>query len=187
MPTTTLFLDGIWGRPKRFSRMRKIVEECGGPTEIFPYDCSGIGCLEEEGRKLAHAVKLRGEPVNIVGFSMGGLVVRAAALADPNIQYRRAVFINSPHRGSYLSYLLPFPKLRGIQQLRPESDLLRRLNAAAWNIPTLAVWCPLDLMILPGKNARWDKANQLIRCDIPVHTWPIHSPSIQRRITAFLQ
>jgi hypothetical protein len=76
--------------------------------------------------------------------------------------------------------------LDGIQQLRPGSALLRRLAAADWRVPTLAVWCRFDLVVVPGHSARWDRATQSIRCDVPMHSWPIFSRTIRERVADFL-
>jgi len=44
-------------------------------------------------------------------------------------------------------------------------------DAAPWDIPTLAIWCPGDLIVVPGSSARWARANQIIRCTVPGHAW----------------
>ena len=185
MPGTTLILDGIWGRPRRFEALRRAFEIQGLATEIFHYNCGGVGCLEIEGRKLAAEIRRRGQSVNVLGFSMGGIVVRAAHESDPTLPIRRAAFINTPHRGSWLAYLVPFKTFCGIRQLQPGSELLCRLAAADWRVPTLAVWCPFDLAVVPGWSARWDRATQNVRCNVPMHAWPIFSRTIHRRIADF--
>jgi pimeloyl-ACP methyl ester carboxylesterase len=153
---------------------------------MYEYDCSGAGCLEAEGRKLAAEIRRLGEPVNLVGFSMGGVVVRAAHAADPSLPIQRAAFINAPHGGSWLAHLgAPFKALRGIRQLRPGSDLLRRLAAIDWHIPALAIWSPLDLAVIPGTSARWAGATERVRCNALFHSWPICSRRIHERIVAF--
>ena len=182
---TTLILDGIWGRPERFGRMRQWLEARCGPTEVFRYDCSGFGCLEREGEKLAAMIRSRAEPVNVVGFSMGGLVVRAAHQTDPSLPIRRAAFLNSPHAGTWLAYLAPFKALRGIRQMRPASEFLKRLASVNWEIPTLAVWSPLDLVVVPGRSARWAGVTVQMRCDVPAHVWPICSRAVHARIAEF--
>jgi len=182
-PIPTILLDGIWGRPRRLRFLCRSIEERCGPTEIFRYDSSGHSCFEDLGRKLADRVLEIGRPVNIVAFSMGGLVARAARLMEPSLPLHRAVFLNSPHGGSWLAYTLSLP---GIRQMRPSSDLLRRLDHVPWDIPTLAVWCPGDLIVIPGRSARWKSATRIIRCNVPLHLWPIWSRRLHRRIADFL-
>lgn len=183
MSTPTLVLDGLWGRPWRMGILARVLRARCGPTEVFRYDASGRVPIEELGRRLAETIRRRDEPVNLVGFSMGGLVIRAAHLLDPTLPIRRAVFLCSPHTGSWMAYALP---LRGIRQMRPSSDFLRAINDASWTVPTLAVWCPMDAMVLPGRRAMFAGATRMMRCNVPLHPWPIYSRSIHARVAEFL-
>jgi triacylglycerol lipase len=179
----TLLLDGIWGRPWRFHRFERELEQRCGPAEAYRYNSSGAVSLEELGATLAAWVRRRGQTINIIAHSMGGLVVRAAHLVDRQIAFHRVAFIHTPHRGSWLAYALP---LTAGRQMRPGSDFLQRLEQAPWSFPTLAVWCPGDAIIVPGSSAKWDKAQQTLCCRVPAHNWPIWSRSFRRRIVDFL-
>jgi triacylglycerol lipase len=123
------------------------------------------------------------QPVNLIGFSMGGLVIRAAHLIDPHLPIRRAAFLNSPHEGSILAYALPW---QGIKQIRPSDSFIQRLKTAEWDVPTLVSWCPFDTMIVPARSARLKGADETICCAVPVHVWPIFSRRIWRRVVSFL-
>src|SRR5689334_15115810 len=105
--TLTLMLDGIWGRPRRFEGLLEMLCESCGPAEIFHYDSSGRVRFEDLGLQLADEIRRRDVPVNLIGFSMGGLVVRAAHLLDRSLPIRKAAFLNSPHAGSLLAYASP--------------------------------------------------------------------------------
>lgn len=179
----TLILDGIFGRPRRFQRLQEALRESVGPAELFHYNCSGLIPFETLGQQLVHAIRAIAAPVNIVAFSMGGIVARVARMLEPTLLLRRAVFLNCPHRGSLLAYVAPFP---GVKQLRPRSALMKELASADWPIPTLAVWCPGDLAVIPGSSARFPAAQRTIRCDVPIHPWPVWSPRIRREIVKFM-
>jgi hypothetical protein len=179
----TLMLDGIWGRPWRFEPLMDMIRRRVGPAEMFHYQSSGRVQFEKLGAELAKEIRRRNSPVHLIGFSMGGLVVRAAHMLEPNLPIRKAVFLNSPHAGSLLAYAFPFG---GIRQIRPRDRFIRRLREVEWNIPTLATWCPLDTMVIPGRSARWNRAEETITCALPVHIWPIHSREIWRRVVEFL-
>jgi triacylglycerol lipase len=179
----TLILDGIWGRPRRFHPLRDLLRERCGRAEIYRYSATGLRRFEELGAQLAAKIETMDGPVDVVAFSMGGIVLRTAHLFHPTLPLRRTVFLNSPHKGSWLAYALPFP---GVRQLRPSSPLMRQLDAVHWPFPTLNVWCPGDLMVLPGRSALLDCASEILRCDVPLHTWPIWSRSLRRRIVEFL-
>jgi hypothetical protein len=181
---TTLILDGIFGRPKRFDALRQVLEAQCGPTEVFHYNSTGFVPFERLAERLCRRIREIGAPVNLLGFSMGGIVIRTAHLVDPSIPIRRAVFLNSPHAGSRLAYALPIAA--GVRQLWPGSDLMKRLAAAAWTIPTLVTWCPLDAAVIPGRSANWSKAQESIRCAVPMHTWVVGSKNVHQRVARFL-
>jgi hypothetical protein len=184
MPTPTHFLDGIFGRPARFAGMRRAVEAVVGPTEVFHYNATGFVPFETlAGRFIDRVGELDG-PVNVVAFSMGGIVVRTAKLLDAALPIRRAVFLNVPHAGSWLATALLIAP--GVRQLLPGSRFLKRLGAAPWDVPTLATWCPLDAAVVPGRSANWAKAGESIRCGVPAHAWVVRSPRIHQRVARFL-
>jgi hypothetical protein len=182
--TASLILDGIWGRPRRWEPLRRALESRVGPAEIFLYDSSGMKRFEFLAEKLIERIRAIGQPVNLIGFSMGGLVIRTACLLAPDLPVRRAVFLNTPHRGSILAYLAP---LAGIRQLCPNSDLLRKLRQQPWTVPTFVVWNPLDTAVVPGRNTRWRIAcASEALCSVPLHVWPIFSTTLRERIVQFI-
>ncbi len=182
-PIPTVIVDGIWASPNRWSRLRLRIESEVGPCKAWHYNSSGTQSLEELGARLVSELRALDGPFHAVGFSMGGLIIREAHRQDPNLPLRRVVLLNSPHRGSLMAHLLP---LSACRDMRPGSPFLRRLDASPWDFPTLVTWCPADLMILPGSSARWARATQVVRIDIPAHDWPVLSRSLHRKIVQFL-
>ncbi len=180
----TIILDGIWARPRRWRPLREMIEERAGSAEIWEYDSSGCVRFEELGEKLSARIREIGREVNLVAFSMGGLVARAARLVDRSLPVRRAVFLNSPHQGSWMAYLLP---LRGVRQMRPTSAFMKRVRSEPWPIPTLVVWNPLDTMVVPGTSTRLDGATETLLCQVPIHLWPIFSKRLRHRVVEFLK
>lgn len=180
----TLLLDGLWGSVSRLRLMQRRLEMAGiTDIETFPYRASGFSCLEEEGRQLAARIAAVNRPVNLVGYSMGGLVIQAARLANPGIEIRRAAFLNTPHRGSLLARWLPGAAIR---QMRPGSEFLEKIASLEWPIPTLAIWTPGDLMVVPARSAAWPRATLTARCRVPAHIWPLFCPRTHAQIAAFL-
>ncbi|MGN6625515.1 MAG: alpha/beta fold hydrolase [Tepidisphaeraceae bacterium] len=180
--TTTLILDGFLGRPRRWERLRALTEARVGPAKIVRYASTGRLSLEEIGQGLIDEIRQHPAPVNLVGFSMGGLVIRSAHLIDPALPVRRAVFINSPHRGTWMACLVPTP---GVRNMRPFDEHIRRLNEVAWTAPTLTVWNRIDGIVLPARSTRFG-AGRHLQAKIPLHIWPVWSRSIQRRVVDFL-
>lgn len=187
--STTLILDGIWGRPKRWHRLARKIESAGiGPARVVAYNSWGTQPFDVLGQVLLDAIDATGNAgqVNVVAHSMGGLVTRAAHLLRPTLTLRRAVLMNAPLKGSVLAYLLP---LKGVFQMRPTSRLFKQLKEveAHWSTPTMTLWTPGDLMILPNNSARWSKAQLELRCNVPAHIWPAWSTRIQQSVIEFLR
>jgi triacylglycerol lipase len=184
MPSTSLILDGIWGRPRRWEPLRRAIESRVGPAEIYRYNSSGMPRFETLAAELIDRIRTINEPVNLIGFSMGGLVCRTARLLAPDLPVRRAAFLNTPHGGSLLAFLAPLP---GIRQLCPNSDLLQRLKMQPWTIPTMVVWNPLDTAVIPPRHTRWNIAGASeTMCAVPLHVWPIFSSKLREKIVDFL-
>ncbi|MCS7009598.1 MAG: hypothetical protein NZL93_06640, partial [Chthoniobacterales bacterium] len=114
---------------------------------------------------------------------MGGLIVRLAKLLYPSLPLLACAFLCVPHHGSLLAHLLPLPAVR---QMRPNSPLLQKLKNQPWNLPSLVIWCPGDLLVFPGSNALWHFATETIPCHVPIHNWPILSPTLRTKIVHFL-
>jgi len=95
-----------------------------------------------------------GEPFDLVGYSMGGLVGRYyLQRLDGLKRVRRFVTIATPHRGSLLAYAYGNP---GFRQMRPGSEFLRDLDRDVNRLaPTgfTSLWTPLDLIVLPARSS----------------------------------
>lgn len=183
MAVHTLILDGFLGRPRRWERLRRRLLATAGPASIFSYDCTGRLGLPTLGRLLIDRVGMLGGAVNLVGYSMGGLVIRSAKMLEPTLPVEKAVFINSPHRGTWLAHLWPLP---GVRQMRPRHPYLRTLNAAPWDVPTLVVYNRFDGIVVPARSTRWPACQDHYVCPVPAHVWPVWSKSVHRRVADFL-
>ncbi len=177
-------IDGIWRKPGRFVRWQKELAALGVESVEHDYNSSGRISIAELGLVVAQQIRELDRPVRLLGFSMGGLIARAAKWCDPSLPVERAAFMNTPHRGSWLAYA-PLP-LAAVRQMRPTSVFIRELNEMPWDVPTMAVHSPGDAMVLPGTNARFAGAAHSICNKVPAHMWPVYSPSIRRRVIEFL-
>ena len=184
MPTPVFILDGIWGWHPRWEGLRKRLDRDIGPARIWSYDNSGRRSLEFEAAKLVTDLRALGEPFHLVGYSMGGLVVREAIRQAPDLPLARAALLHSPHAGSLAAHVIPH--LPACREMRPGSHFLRRLDAHEWNFPTLVTWCAEDLSVVPGRSAAWPRATLTHRSPVPAHIWPVFSRGIHRRIAEFL-
>ncbi|MFM7408617.1 MAG: esterase/lipase family protein [Cuspidothrix sp.] len=96
-----------------------------------------------------------GEPLDIVGFSMGGIVSRYYIQRLGGIdRVQRFITISSPHKGTVIAY---GTWLTGAVQMRPNSDFLNDLNSDVQMLEKLnftSIWTPYDLMIIPAKSSQ---------------------------------
>ncbi|GAB4168986.1 MAG: hypothetical protein Fur0032_07390 [Terrimicrobiaceae bacterium] len=176
----TYILDGIWGSHNRWEKLRRLL---GPDAVIWNYDNSGRSSLARVGQSLAHELGRSGEPFHLVGFSMGGLVVREALRVGENLPVGRVVFLHSPHSGSQVARFLPLPACR---EMRPGSPFLKNLADSPWPHESLCTWCPYDLMVLPGQSGKFRGADISLCCHFPAHVWPVFSNSLHRTIRDFL-
>jgi len=97
------------------------------------------------------------QPVDLLGFSMGGVIARAwIQLLGGHRRTRRLSSVGSPHQGTLTAMPWPRRPLAGIADLKWGSPLLQELNG---NLDTLkAIACcsfysGIDLVVLPGWRA----------------------------------
>lgn len=95
------------------------------------------------------------QPLDFVGFSMGGVVLRYYLQRLGGLaRTQHFVTLGTPHRGTWTSYANNRP---GVRQMRPGSGLLRDLNSDVDRLDQVcftSIWTPLDLMILPAASSR---------------------------------
>ena len=95
----------------------------------------------------------------LVGFSLGAMVSRCYLQNLGGYRRVRGYFsICGPHAGTMTAYL---GRSEVAHQLRPGSELLRdldRTSALLAKVPKVCYWNRFDLMIFPGKSARWSLA-----------------------------
>lgn len=91
------------------------------------------------------------QPLDFVGFSMGGVVLRYYLQRLGGLERtRHFVTLGAPHRGSWTSYGNNRP---GVRQMRPGSAFLQDLNSDAGRLGIIcftSIWTPFDLMIIPA-------------------------------------
>lgn len=180
---TTLILDGFLGWHSRWEGLRQRVDREVGACRIWRYDTSGFVSIEKLSARLVAELRCLDTDFHLIGYSMGGIVIREALRQAPELRLKKTVLLHSPHGGTHMAHLLPLP---AVKEMRPGSAFLRRLDKTEWTRPTLASWCPGDLMIVPGSSARWGKASHILQSPVPAHAWPIYSPRIHQSVVQFL-
>jgi triacylglycerol lipase len=134
---------------------------------------NGDVALENLARQLAKYIATTfgaDQPIDIVGFSMGGIVSRyyIQRLGGIN-RVQRFITISSPHNGTVVAYASERP---GCVQMRPDSLFLKDLNSDVTVLKQLnftSIWTPYDLMIVPQKSSQLPFGYEII---IPALTHP---------------
>jgi len=118
--------------------------------------------LAEEVEKVM--AETQSEKVDLVGQSMGGLVIRSYLAEDSGrAKIRRVVTLGSPHRGSKLAV---FGLGQAAKEMVPGSAFLESLNQGV-QIPQdgrfYAIYTLVDNMVLPNESTKltWDGVKNL--------------------------
>lgn len=147
---------------------------------------TGIDELAAQVAKFIDATFPAGSPLDLVGFSMGGLVTRYYVQRLGGLsRVRRFITISAPHHGSQWAYLR---KLPGYLQMRPESDFLNDLNgdlASLMGLDFTSIWTPLDLMIMPPVSSRLGVGEEVLVA-APLHALMLEDPRSFKAVAAAL-
>lgn len=163
MPRPPLVLvHGLWDTPRLFDRL--ITGLDGAVSELLvPHLPHGLGLLPiaTMARQLGHAIDNAfgpGSTVDILGFSMGGLISRCwIQNHGGHSRTRRFVCVGSPQQGTLTAQLMPPRWLPSISDMKVGSPFLRQLERDRLAQPELlnrvdchSFYCRLDLMVVPS-------------------------------------
>lgn len=126
------------------------------------------------------------QPIDLVGFSMGGIVSRYYVQRLGGIdRVQRFITISSPHQGTITAHLSQRP---GCLQMRPSHDFLEDLNRDVHQLNQLnftSIWTPYDLMIVPANSSQMPVGEEVV---VPVllHSWMLTDPRSIMAVAAAL-
>ena len=144
-----VLVHGIWKDSSAFKVMSSYLQQRGFQT--FAIDLkpnNGSVPIEALAEQLATFVEEIGAPVDLVGFSMGGLVSRYyLQRMGGSESVRKFITIGSPHYGTPVASLSSRP---ASQQMRLKSQFTIDLNSDAHTLlkhDVVSIWTPFDLMV----------------------------------------
>jgi triacylglycerol lipase len=148
------------------------------------YPANGSAALEVLAEQLAQFIQEQvpqPKAVDLVGFSMGGLVSRYYLQRLGGMRrIRRFVCLASPHGGTLLGWL---DNGTGSRQMRIGSAFLKELNADAERlreVNAVCHWTLTDLVILPARNSSLPAVDNIHLWTLGHAAWLVQREAIQR-------
>ena len=170
-----LLVHGINDTGAVFNKMALYLRQRG--LSVYTVDLvpnNGAEVLDKLAQQVANYVAATFEPeqpLDLVGFSMGGIVSRYYLQRLGGIErVQRFITISSPHKGTVVAYGSWQP---GCVQMRPNSDFLKDLNSDVQMLKQIdftSIWTPYDLMILPATSSQLEIGKEVT---VPVVLHPL--------------
>ena len=155
-------IHGLWNNPKLFEKLTKKIKEDDYQMYIphLPHKF-GKTSIWRLARDLDSKIEQLVGPekeIDIVGFSMGGLISRLW-IQDYNgfLRTKRFFTIGTPHFGTYTAQLMPNFFMPGIAEMKRGSNLLSKLNhdlTSLEKVECTSFFTKWDLMSFPGWQAK---------------------------------
>lgn len=185
-----LLVHGIKDDARKMEPMARYLRAQGWDAKTMSFRPSwgqkGLDVLAEQVAQFIAENYAPGEKIDLVAFSMGGLVTRYYLQRLGGLdRVQRYVTISTPHRGTFVAYLLPNT---GCRQMRPGSAFLRDLESDAHRLEQLAftsLWTPLDTIILPARSSIIPQAH-CERLVVALHPLMVVQGNIKRAVAAAL-
>jgi triacylglycerol lipase len=116
------------------------------------------------------------QPIDLIGFSMGGIVSRYYVQRLGGIErVQRLITISSPHNGTLTGYLYP---TLAASQMRSHSPFLEDLNRDLEVLDSInftSIWTPLDGMIVPAESSHISIGEEFT-VNVFLHAWMVNDP-----------
>jgi triacylglycerol lipase len=156
-----VLVHGLWDTPRLFDRLTRQLAGARDPL-LIPHLPHRLGAtrMRPLAERLGAAIEAAfgpDEPIDLLGFSMGGVIGRTwIQLLGGHRRTRRFISVGSPQQGTLTARPWPRRLFKGLADLRQGSALLHALNN---NLDTLAgidchsFYSALDLAVLPGWRA----------------------------------
>ncbi|HAC65300.1 MAG TPA: lipase [Cyanothece sp. UBA12306] len=186
-----VLVHGIYDTEAKFNTMNRYLTNLGWSVHCINLKPNnGDGHLEHLAEQVANYINhtfASEQPIDLIGFSMGGLVTRYYLQRLRGVdKVHRYISISAPNNGTFTAYALPHP---GIKQMRPNSQFLQELNqdieATLNKINITIVWTPYDLMIVPAHSSQLNIGKE-IKLPVLVHEWMVKDRRILEVISEVL-
>lgn len=164
---SVLLIHGIEDTGAVFNTMASYLTQLGWPVytlDLVPNNATvGLDILAQQVSDYVLNNFAPQQPIDLVGFSMGGIVSRYYVQRLGGFKrVQRLITISSPHHGTLMAYA---SQRQGCLQMRSNSQFLQDLNTDAHILEQLnftSIWTPYDLMIVPAKSSQMPVGKEII-------------------------
>jgi triacylglycerol lipase len=185
-----ILIHGIFDTTAIFRKMSAYLTQQGWEVHSFNltpnYGFLGLDRLAAQITDYVDRTFSPDQPVDLVGFSMGGLVSRYYVQRLGDIKrVQRLITISSPHNGTLTAYFYVTP---GTLQMRPKCQFVEDLNqdiAILDQINFTSIWTPLDAMIVPASSSHLPAGQEVI-LNVLFHAWMVQDPQCLRIVAEAL-
>lgn len=186
-----LLVHGFYDKKSVFTTMSKYLSNSGWLVHSFDLTPNNGTCgLETLAEQICHYIDKNFEPtqpIDLIGFSMGGVVSRYYLQRLGGVErVQRYVNISAPNQGTLTAHLLPSC---GIAQMRPGSSFLKDLNRDAMEalepINVTVIWTPLDMMIVPAASSILPTGKHL-KLPVLFHAQMLSDPRVLSAVSSAL-
>jgi len=182
----TILVPGFKDDAATLRRLVTFLEKAGlNPYPISPQPSDGAVGIDALAAQLADAINNAfgtQQPINLVGFSMGGLICRTYLQQLGGMARTRCLItVATPHQGTWTAYTYNRP---ACLQMRPGSTFLAELNedfTRLEQVKFISIWTPLDLTILPATSSCLP-VGEMLPVISPFHAMLLFDPRILRMI-----
>lgn len=196
-PGPVLLVPGYGGSTRGLAVLGAALTAQGREVIVAPLPGDGRGDLSEQAQELAEAAEAAAEDspagsVDIVGYSAGGVVARLWVASYGGAELaRRVLTLGSPHHGTDLAELAAGAGDEvcpiACQQLAPDSDLLRGLNAGdetPGSASYVSIWTTQDQTVVPPDSAELAGAVSFAVQDVCTDAQVDHSELVRDPLVA---
>ena len=164
-----ILIHGLWNTSEIFSSITSKLDEKGieyfAPTLKHNYGKTSINELAKLLNDLVLEKYGLEEEIDILGFSMGGIIGRYwIAKLHGYKRTRRFITVGSPHKGTFTSQIVPKYPFKGISEMKINSFLLRDLSKSDFlfkEINCISFFTYWDLMVFPGWRANLNSGEKI--------------------------
>ena len=190
-PNPVLLIHGIFDTIRIFDKMSRYLKKLGWEVyslNLVPnYGILGLDKLAEQVADYVNKTFPPNQPLDLIGFSMGGIVSRYYIQRLGGIdKVENFITISAPHNGTLTGYAL---NLAAPIQMRPKSNFLENLNqdiALLDKTNFTSIWTPYDAMILPPKSSQVPVGRD-IKIDVFLHPWMVSDEKVLKVIVEVLK